>query len=390
MDNDPAQAGLAVYIHWPYCARICPYCDFNVYKQRNDAGLCGAIIQDLKGWRDWSGPRHVSSIHFGGGTPSLMSAAQVQSLIETVRALWTLDRDCEIALEANPQDMDMVQADKWQRFVAAGVNRVSLGVQSFQDKALTFLGRDHNGAQARAALAMAASLFPSLSADIIYGWAGQTEALLQADLDGVLGVIQGSGVGHISAYQLTIEPETAFARAQVRGAIKAVHDDISADFYTLVQDRLTGAGFSHYEVSNYAKPGQESVHNLAYWQGRDYVGVGPGAHGRLTVEGQRWATAAARAPQIYQQRVADTRLGLTVCEALTPSDCASEYLAMGLRIDAGISIARYQALAGKVMANDLLDDLEQAELVRIDGGRLQATEKGRLLLDYITRQFHLA
>ena len=271
MDNN-----LAVYIHWPYCARICPYCDFNVYKQKTDAGLTPSILSDLKGWREWGGPRDVSSIHFGGGTPSLMSAEDISKTISQIKNLWGLNEACEIAIEANPHDADDA---KWKAYREAGINRLSLGVQSFHDPALKLLGRDHDAAQAKAALELAVDIFPSVSLDIIFGWAGQTQGLLQADLD----IALASGANHISTYQLTIEEGTAFAKAEARGDIKAVDSDKSADFYELVRDRLIAEGFEHYEVSNFAKPGHRSQHNLAYWQGRDYVGVGPGAHGRVSV-----------------------------------------------------------------------------------------------------------
>ena len=189
-----------------------------------------------------------------------------------------MNKNCEIAIEANPHDAD---EDKWRAYHAAGINRLSLGVQSFHDPALKLLGRDHDAAQAKAALKQAVDIFPSMSLDIIFGWTGQTEDLLQTDLD----IALGSGAQHISTYQLTIEEGTAFAKAEARGDVKAVDSDKSADFYDLVRERLVAEGFEHYEVSNFAKPGHRSKHNLAYWQGRDYVGVGPGAHGRLTVEG---------------------------------------------------------------------------------------------------------
>lgn len=253
---------LAVYVHWPYCARICPYCDFNVYKQREDDGLLQSICDDAAGWREMSGPREVSSIHFGGGTPSLMSPDDVGAVIVAIAKHWTLLPEAEIAIEANPQDMDKA---RWEGYRKAGINRLSLGVQSFNDKALSLLGRDHDGAKGCAALALATAIFPSVSLDVIFGWAGQSEVLLQEDLD----IAIGSGTQHISAYQLTIEEGTAFAKAEERGQSRAVEADASAGFYEGVRERLIGAGFEHYEVSNFAKPAHRSRHNLAYWQGRE-------------------------------------------------------------------------------------------------------------------------
>ena len=370
---------LAVYIHWPYCARICPYCDFNVYKQKADAGLTPSILSDLKGWREWSGPREVSSIHFGGGTPSLMSAKDISKTISQVKNLWGLNEACEIAIEANPHDADEA---KWKAYHAAGINRLSLGVQSFHDPALKLLGRDHDAAQAKAALELAVDIFPSVSLDIIFGWAGQTKDLLHADLD----IALASGANHISAYQLTIEEGTAFAMAEARGDIKAVDSDKSADFYDLVRERLTTAGFEHYEVSNFAKPGHRSQHNLAYWQGHDYVGVGPGAHGRLTVEGTRYATIAEMRPQNYQDKIQSTGLGIAEKEALSPTAWAEEYLLMGLRIEEGISLERFEEIAGQALSNKTIQELVENTLLSQAVDRIKATSQGRLLLNSITEK----
>ena len=374
MDNK-----LAVYIHWPYCARICPYCDFNVYKQKDDASLTPSILSDLAGWREWSGPREVSSIHFGGGTPSLMSAEDITDVISKVSALWGLGETCEIAIEANPHDAD---AEKWKTYRAAGINRLSLGVQSFYDPALKLLGRDHNADEARAALDLAIDIFSSVSLDIIFGWTGQTEDLLKADLD----IALKSGAQHISTYQLTIEDGTAFAKAEARGDIKAVDSDKSADFYDLVRERLMTDGFDHYEVSNFAKPEHRSQHNLAYWQGRDYVGVGPGAHGRLTVEGTRYATVAEMRPQDYQDKVAAMGLSVTEKEALTRTAWAEEYLLMGLRIEEGISLSRFREISGESLPSNIIQELVKNDLLTHSGDKLEATSQGRLLLNAVTEK----
>ena len=373
---------LAVYIHWPYCARICPYCDFNVYKQKADEGLTPSILSDLKGWRDWSGPREVSSIHFGGGTPSLMSAEDITKAIAQIKNLWGLSETCEIAIEANPHDAD---DPKWRAYREAGINRLSLGVQSFHDPALKLLGRDHDAEQARAALKLAVDIFPSVSLDIIFGWAGQSEALLNADLD----IALSSGAQHISTYQLTIEEGTAFAKAEARGDIKAVDSDESADFYELVRLRLLAEGFEHYEVSNFAKPGHRSKHNLAYWQGRDYVGVGPGAHGRLTVEGVRYATVAEMRPKDYQDKVAAMGLGLAEKEALSPTAWAEEYLLMGLRIEEGVSLKRFEEISGEGLPKATINDFVENGLVSCVDDGLSVTSQGRLLLNAITEKLLL-
>jgi len=375
--TDPSLEPLAVYIHWPYCARICPYCDFNVYKQKADASLTPSILSDLMGWREWSGPREVRSIHFGGGTPSLMSAEDIIDVISKVRALWGLNENCEIAIEANPHDAD---AAKWEAYRTAGINRLSLGVQSFHDAALKLLGRDHDADEAQEALKLATDIFSSVSLDIIFGWAGQTEDLLKADLD------MARGAQHISTYQLTIEEGTAFAKAEARGDIKAVDSDKSADFYDFVSKRLIAEGFEHYEVSNFAKAGHRSQHNLAYWQGRDYVGVGPGAHGRLTVAGVRYATVAEMGPQAYQDKVSATGLGISEKEALSQTAWAEEYLLMGLRIEEGVSLSRFTEISGESLPSTIIKQLSEGGLIIQKADMLMVTPSGRLLLNGITEK----
>ncbi len=364
---------LAIYIHWPYCARICPYCDFNVYKQREDKSLAPRIIADLKAWREWSCARAISSVHFGGGTPSLMSADDIERILQTISSLWSDLESVEIAIEANPHDVDK---EIWKAYHAVGINRLSLGAQSFHDPALKLLGRDHDSAQAKVALTLAIEIFPSVSLDLIYGWAGQTESLLQADLD----IALASGAQHISAYQLTIEEGTAFAKAEARGDMKAVEADQSADFYDHVRERLIAKGFEHYEVSNFAKVGHRSRHNLTYWTGGDYVGVGPGAHGRLTHDGKRYATMASMRPDDYQANFLKEKT------ALTPTEWAEEYLLMGLRIEDGISLTRFEEIGSKPLDNAALDELSQAELILVNGDRVAATPKGRLVLNTITEK----
>ena len=379
MADDPMSNSLAVYIHWPYCARICPYCDFNVYKNRTDDDLIGAIINDLKGWRTWSGPRKVSSIHYGGGTPSLMTSQDIARVNTAISDLWALNDTAEIAIEANPQDTNEA---RFKDFKSAGINRLSLGVQTFNDSALKFLGRDHDAAKAKDALDAALQIFPSVSLDLIFGWAGQTRAQWQNDINIALAV----NPNHISAYQLTIEDGTAFGKAEARGDARAVGEDDSAAFYDMAREAFTAAGYDHYEVSNFAKPGYRSHHNLAYWKGRDYVGVGPGAHGRLTVGGQRYATAAKDRPQDYKNCVQTRDVGFADKEAMSAESWAEEYVLMGLRIDDGISLERYQEIAGQPLPSARIEKLISENLVRQDGDRLVATDQGRLLLNWVTDQ----
>jgi len=373
---------LAVYIHWPYCARICPYCDFNVYKRRNDTHLLPAILSDLKNWRDMSGAREITSIHFGGGTPSLMTPLQISAVIDTVDKLWGLG-DIEIALEANPHEMN---AADWRDYRTAGLNRMSLGIQSFHDGALAFLGRDHDGHTARTALDMALDIFPSVSADLIFGWAGQTQSDLSADLSTLL----SAGVPHISTYQLTIEDGTAFAKAETRGQARAIGSDQSADFYDDIRNTLSMSGFDHYEVSNFAKANHQSQHNLAYWRGWDYVGVGPGAHGRLTTDGQRKATIAHLVPNAYAAAVTQSGTGIESLEILDYEAWSTEYLLMGLRVNDGISISRYESLSGSKLNLAELNPLIEDGLLKREADKLRATPKGRLVLNAVTERLLLS
>lgn len=374
--NDPGS--LAVYIHWPYCSRICPYCDFNVYKQRDDTALVGAILADLKYWRDWSGPRTVTSVHFGGGTPSLMTPHQISDILKVIRDLWTVDNKVEIAIEANPNDADK---DRWLALSGAGINRMSLGVQSFHNPALKLLGRYHDKESARSATDLAVSIFPSVSMDLIFGWAGQTPDQWQSDLD----IALESQVTHLSAYQLTIEQGTAFAKAAERGEIKRVNDDLSADLYARATTSMTKAGFDHYEVSNFARPRHKSRHNLTYWQGGDYAGIGPGAHGRLTRNERRYATIASARPAHYVQRVNETNCGICETETLSSQDWGNEYVLMGLRISSGISLSRYHRITGQNLDEQPMSELIDNGLVQRHGDSLWATPKGCTLLDYVTQ-----
>lgn len=372
---------LAIYVHWPYCARICPYCDFNVYKRKEDLTLLPAILRDLEYWREMSGPRRVTSIHFGGGTPSLMTPTQVSAVIEKVAELWGLNT-VEIALEANPHEAN---ASDWDGYRQAGLNRLSLGVQSFNDEALKFLGRDHDGAQAQMALDLAVKIFPSVSADLIFGWAGQSKHLLADDLSRIL----GAGTPHVSAYQLTIEDGTAFAKAEGRGQIKSVNNDLSADLYDQARDRFMTAGFEHYEVSNFAKPGHRSQHNLAYWRAQDYVGVGPGAHGRLRVQDEKFATIAHMRPGAYVKAVQESGSGQDILESLPRDAQAEEYVMMGLRIDEGISLSHYAKLTGQPLSPDEISNLCEDGLLRTDGDNLSATASGRQVLNAVTERLLL-
>lgn len=371
---------LGVYVHWPYCARICPYCDFNVVRDRGQtgqqAGLADAIVADLESQRDLTGPRRLASIFFGGGTPSLMDPAAVARVIDAARRLWAAGPDLEVSLEANPTDGE---TGRFAALAEAGVNRLSLGVQALDDESLAFLGRNHDAAAARRAAETAARLFPRLSLDLIYARPGQTPDLWAEELRRAL----DWGPEHLSPYQLTIEQGTAFDRAVRRGTFRPTDETLGAALYETTQQVLEAAGFDAYEVSNHARgEAARSRHNLVYWRGRDYVGVGPGAHGRLTREGVRIATTADRSIEAYIRRVADTGVGFQA-EPLGPIESAEERLLMGLRIDDGVAFAEVAAL-GLAPQSPVVRSLVGEGLLADDPARLRATRDGRLVLDWVT------
>ena len=370
--------GLGVYIHWPYCSRICPYCDFNVVRERGrtaeKAALGAAILADLAAQRALTGPRELVSIFLGGGTPSLMDPDLAGAMIATCRDLWTPAAQVEVTLEANPTD---AEAHRFAAFAAAGVNRLSLGLQSLDDAALTLLGRNHDAAQARRAAAAGATAFDRLSLDLIYARPGQTPAAWAAELTEALKL----GAQHISPYQLTIEAGTAFDRAVRRGTLVPPAEGRAADLYDTTQSVLSAAGFEAYEVSNHARgAAARSRHNLVYWRGEDYVGAGPGAHGRLTLDGARWATAAPAAIADYIARVAEVGAGSTR-ERLTARDAALERLLMGLRTVEGVALSELAALA---IGPAAIADLADLGLIDPAAGRLTVTAQGRPVLDRIT------
>ncbi len=378
--SDPGKDALAIYVHWPYCARICPYCDFNVVRDRGQAEqaeLAAAIVADLTAQRDLTGPRRLSSIYLGGGTPSLMRPAWAASIIDTATQLWASDDDLEITLEANPTD---AEGSRFADFAAVGVSRASLGVQSLHDEALTFLGRNHDAAEARAAINRALAAFPRLSFDLIYALPGQTP---QAWAD-ELAAAADLGAEHISPYQLTFEAGTAMTRAADRGRIERPVEDRAADLFDVTQSVLEAAGYEAYEVSNHARGvAARSRHNLAYWQGHDYVGVGPGAHGRLTLEGCRTATVAERKVSDYIAAVAKGGVGYGSLESLTPAAAAEERLWMGLRTDLGVPFAELAPLRLRA-DSPIVERMAADGFVRVDGGRLVATRAGRIVLDRLT------
>ena len=372
---------LAVYVHWPFCARICPYCDFNVVRDRGhteqQAVLAGAILADLQGHRTLTGPRRLVSIYLGGGTPSLMPPAWAEAIIGMARNLWPADGPVEVTLEANPTD---AEASRFTALAEAGVNRLSLGLQAIDDQALAFLGRNHTAKEGIRAAAIARAAFPRLSLDLIYARPGQTAWAWAAELETATSL----GAEHISPYQLTIEEGTAFGRAVRRSQWAPPDPETGAGLFETTQRVLTARGFEAYEVSNHARgEAARSRHNLAYWRGFDYVGVGPGAHGRLTLSGARTAVRAAPKPADYIQAVRDSDLGWGERETLSERQAAEERLLMGLRTVEGVALHELHPLALHA-GHAKLQELGEAGLIRLEDGRLLATPEGRLVLDRVT------
>ena len=375
MSLEPDLPPLGLYVHWPYCARICPYCDFNVALDRRAgevAALGEAILADLHAQSQMIGPGRLVSIFFGGGTPSLADPDWARRLIEAAKALWPVADDLEITLEANPTD---AEAGRFSAFAAAGVNRLSLGVQALDDELLRFLGRNHGADEARRAATLAAETFPRLSLDLIYALPGQTAMAWTSTLNEALAL----GAEHISPYQLTIEPGTAFDRAVKRKAFAPADPELAAELYETTQTVLSAAGFEAYEVSNHARGrAARSRHNLIYWRGQDYLGIGPGAHGRITAAAGRAATQTYPDIKAYLTVVEALGHGLEGRETLTPEEAAEERLLMGLRIDEGVLRAEL-----KPLPLSALPDLVRAGLIRADDGRVFATPAGRLVLDRV-------
>jgi oxygen-independent coproporphyrinogen-3 oxidase len=366
-----------VYLHWPYCARICPYCDFNVRRERGQVGeqaaLVQAMIADLEHQARLTGPRTLVSVFLGGGTPSLMQPGWAADLIAAARRLWAPAGEVEVTLEANPTD---AEAGCFRAFAEAGVNRLSLGVQSLDEAELRFLGRNHDAAAARRAAALAHDAFPRLSTDLIYALPEQTPELWAARLDATLAELEPE---HVSAYQLGVEPGTAFHRAVGRGLWTPADPDRAADLYATTQAGLGRAGFDAYEISNHARGvAARSRHNLVYWRGEDYAAAGPGAHGRLTVNGARCSGMGWRKPADYIRAVAETGSGFEALEALDARETALERLILGLRTVEG---APLEALAPLPLNAEALNGLRSRRLVRVREGRLTATPRGRLVLD---------
>jgi len=377
MRGQPA-GGFGIYVHWPFCAAKCPYCDFNSHVRReiDQPRWRAALIRALESEAERTGSNRVDSIFFGGGTPSLMPPETVAAVIDTIARLWTLAPGAEVTLEANPTS---VEAGRFAAYAAGGVNRVSMGVQALNDADLKALGRMHTIAEARAAFDIARAAFDRVSFDLIYARMGQTPQHWRAELREGLAM----AVDHLSLYQLTIESGTRFADLYRLGKLAVPGDDDAAAMYEVTQDECDRAGLPAYEISNHARPGAQSRHNLVYWRYGDYVGVGPGAHGRLSVPEGRIATETSLAPEAWLQAAQANGTGIIRETPLTGEEQASEYLMMSLRLAEGTDPARYEALGGTALPPERIADLTQDGYLASADGRLCATPKGRIVLNAI-------
>jgi len=367
--------GFGLYVHWPFCKAKCPYCDFNSHVREgvDQDRWRRALLAELDHYAAQAGSRRLTSIFFGGGTPSLMPPATVAAVVERAAGHFAFVPDVEITLEANPTS---AEAGAFAGFAAGGVNRLSLGVQALDDASLRFLGRQHSAAEALAAVALARRAVPRISFDLIYARPGQSPEAWAAELEQAL----AEGTEHLSLYQLTLEENTAFHARARRGELSLPPEPVQAALYEATQETLEGRGLPAYEISNHARPGAESRHNLTYWRYGDYLGIGPGAHGRLTLDGAKWALRQHRAPEAWLAAVEAKGHATRTREALGARARLEEALLMGLRLAEGVPLDRLGEAAATLPA-DRLDRLAEQGLLRREGARLRATAAGRERLD---------
>ena len=378
LGDDWRNGGFGLYVHWPFCEAKCPYCDFNSHVSRriDQAAWRDAYLKELERVAAETPGRVLNSIFFGGGTPSLMDPATTAEIISAAGRHWTLANDLEVTLEANPGS---VEAGRFAGYREAGVNRVSMGIQALNDADLRRLGRIHTVAEARKAFDIARNCFDRVSFDLIYARQDQGIEQWTAELREAMSM----AVDHLSLYQLTIEGGTAFGDRFDAGKLRGLPtDDLSADLYDITQELCAEAGFARYEVSNHARPGSESRHNLLYWHYGDYIGIGPGAHGRLTVSGRRLATECARMPAAWLAEVADGN-GENVRTPLSPEEQVQEFLLMGLRVREGIDLVRYRALAGRPLDPEACAELVDLGMAEIRNDRFIVTDQGFKLLNAV-------
>ena len=381
MIEDWRHGGFGVYIHWPFCAAKCPYCDFNshVSSAIDENEWCDAYVKEIDRTAQLTGPRSVSSIFIGGGTPSLMSPSLVGTLLEKIASVWQLESDCEITLEANPTAFE---ADKMWGFKASGVNRISIGIQSLNDKDLKRLGRLHTAKEALKSFDVAQKVFKRTSFDLIYARQNQTLMEWKNELKQALNI----GSDHISLYQLTIENGTAFGDRYAAGKLSSLPDeDLASDLFEITRELCDSNGLPAYEVSNHARMGHECRHNLIYWNYGDYAGIGPGAHGRLSLDQSRYSTETYRQPSQWLSEV-KSGSGNSSVTSLSCEDQATEMVLMGMRLSRGISIKRFKIFFGKLPSHSVLTDLTSQGLIKLKSDRIQTTEHGTLLLNYVVQQ----
>lgn len=377
---DTGEPGFGLYVHWPFCAAKCPYCDFNSHVRHqpvDQARFTAAFLTEMDAMRALSGPKTVTSIFMGGGTPSLMEPATVEAILDGIAARWHVPAGIEVTMEANPSS---VEAERFRGYRAAGVNRVSLGVQALNDRDLKFLGRLHDVADALKAIRLAREIFPRMSFDLIYARPNQTVEEWEKELNEAVSY----AVDHLSLYQLTIEEGTPFFGLHKAGKLIVPDGDQSAALYEATQEITSGFGMPAYEVSNHARPGAESRHNLTYWRYGDYAGIGPGAHGRLSQRSLKIATATERKPEAWLDLVERQGHGMLDQEVLDREEQADELLLMGLRLREGVDLARWQQLSGRdpnPEREQIL--LEHGFIERIGNSRLRCTPKGMLILDAV-------
>ncbi len=375
-----ADAPFGVYVHWPFCLSKCPYCDFNSHVRRasiDEGRFVRAFAAEIAATAARAPGRTVSTIFFGGGTPSLMQPATVGAILESIARHWTIAPDLEVTLEANPTS---VEAERFRGYRSAGVNRVSLGVQSLDDRVLAELGRTHTAREALDAVGIARSVFERYSFDLIYARPRQTPQEWARELRLAL----AEAGEHLSLYQLTIEPDTPFAALHAAGKLKTPDDDTARTLYDATLEICAAQGLPAYEISNHARPGGECRHNLIYWRASEYAGIGPGAHGRLDIDGTRRATATEKSPEAWLARVEAQGHGLVTDDALTREETADEFLLMGLRLAEGIDIARFAAVAGRPLDPSRIAVLHEHGLVETTSdGRLRVTLPGFPVLDAV-------